>query len=224
MLGADWTVDHGRYRLAKIYRVPHWSREVDPPLAGPGIDVREGDYLIAVDGRERHRRDLESTPHFQGLAGRQVRLTLQRRPDAAPRPARPSSCRLASERTLRYLDWVERNRRVVDEASGGRIGYLHLPDTYVGSAIEFPAYFYAQTRKQGLIVDGRFNGGGLDPDIFLARLAKVPLAYWTRRYSEDQVDAGLREPRPPGAASPTARPARAATSCRTSSSRRAWAR
>ncbi len=95
---------------------------------------------------------------------------------------------LASERTLRYLDWVEHNRRVVDEASDGRIGYIHLPDTYVGSAIEFPKYYFAQTRKQGLLIDGRFNGGGLDPDIFLQRLAKEPLTYWTRRYSEDQIE------------------------------------
>jgi tricorn protease len=94
---------------------------------------------------------------------------------------------LGSERTLRYLDWVERNRRVADEMSGGRIGYVHLPDTYLGSAREFPKYYYAQTRKQGIIVDGRFNGGGLDPDIFLQRLNKRVLTYWTRRYSHDQT-------------------------------------
>jgi tricorn protease len=185
MLGADWTVDRGRYRLAKIYRVPHWSRDVDPPLAGAGIDIREGDYLIAVDGRELTADD-SIYAAFQGLADRQVRLTFSADPSgAAAREALVVP--LASERTLRYLDWVEHNRRVVDEASGGRIGYMHLPDTYVGSAIEFPAYYYSQTRKQGLLIDGRFNGGGLDPDIFLARLAKEPLSYWTRRYSEDQV-------------------------------------
>ena len=185
MLGADWAAEAGRYRIAKIYRVPHWSRDVDPPLAGPGVDVREGDYLIAINGHEL-TTDTSIYSAFQGLADRQVRLTFSADPtgtnarDAVVVP-------LSSERTLRYLDWVERNRRVVDDASGGRIGYLHLPDTYVGSAIEFPAYYYSQTRKQGLLIDGRFNGGGLDPDIFLARLAKVPLSYWTRRYSEDQV-------------------------------------
>ena len=88
-----------------------------------------------------------------------------------------------NEAGLRYLDWVESNRRRVSEASGGRLGYVHLPDTYVGSAVNFPRLFYVQTRKQGLVVDGRFNGGGLDPDIFLQRLAKRPLNYWTRRYS-----------------------------------------
>jgi tricorn protease len=185
MLGADWTAETGRYRLAKIYRVPDWSRAVDPPLAGPGLDIHEGDYLIAVDGHELTAND-SIYGAFQGLADRQVRLTFSSDP-AGTNPREAVVVPLASERTLRYLDWVEHNRRVVDEASDGRIGYIHLPDTYLGSAIEFPAYYYSQTRKQGLLIDGRFNGGGLDPDIFLARLAKVPLSYWTRRYSEDQV-------------------------------------
>jgi tricorn protease len=187
MLGADWVADEtaGRYRIAKIYSVPHWSREVDPPLAGPGVDARSGDYLISVNGEEvTTERSVYGA--FQGLAGEQVRLRLAADPaggDARDLVVEP----LASERTLRYLDWVEHNRRVVDEASEGRIGYLHFPDTYLGTSIEFPAYYYSQTHKQGLLVDGRFNGGGLDPDIFLARLAKRPLSYWTRRYSEDQV-------------------------------------
>jgi tricorn protease len=187
MLGADWEIDPaaGRYRVKKIYRVPDWSRGIEPPLAGPGIAVEEGDYLLEVDGREV-TTDREIYAYFQGLAGRQVRLTFNDRP--AGKGAREYAVEpLRSERFLRYLDWVEHNRRVVAEASGGRLGYLHLPDTYVGSAIEFPKQFYAQSRKEGLVVDGRFNGGGLDPDIFLQRLARRPLSYWTRRYSEDQL-------------------------------------
>jgi tricorn protease len=188
LLGADWRLDaaSGRWVVAKIYRVPDWSRGVAPPLVGPGLDVREGDALVAVNGRPV-AGDREVHAAFQGLAGGQVRLTLARggrEHDALVTP-------LASERTLRYLDWVERNRRRVAEASGGRLGYLHLPDTYLGSAIEFPKYYYAQSHVQGLLVDGRFNGGGLDPDIFLQRLAKKPLTYWTRRYSADQVEPVL---------------------------------
>ncbi len=185
LLGADWSLDEatGSWVIEKIYRVPDWSRGVQPPLAGPGLDVREGDALLAVNGQP-----VSGEPSiyaaFQGLSGKQVVLTLGRSGaeshDEVVIPVR-------SERYLRYLDWVEHNRRVVDEASGGRIGYIHLPDTYVGSAIEFPKYYYAQTRRQGLLIDGRFNGGGLDPDIFLTRLAKKPLSYWTRRYSEDHV-------------------------------------
>ncbi len=187
MLGADWSADEatGRWQIDKIFSVPHWSQDVDPPLAGPGVDARPGDYLISVNG-ESVTTDRSIYAHFQGLARQQVRLQLAS--DPSGRDARELIVEpLSSERTLRYLDWVEHNRRVVAEASGGRIGYLHFPDTYEGTSIEFPAYYYSQTAKQGLLVDGRFNGGGLDPDIFLNRMVKKPLAYWTRRYSEDQV-------------------------------------
>ncbi len=186
LLGADYTIDPSadRYRISRIYRVPDWSHDVTPPLAAPGVDVREGDYLLQVNGREVHA-DREVYAAFQNLAGKQVLLTVNSRPTLEG--ARTVTVvPLASERTLRYLDWVEHNRRLVDEASNGEIGYLHLPDTYLGSAVEFPKYFYSQTQKKGLVVDGRFNGGGLDPHIFLQRLAKRPMSYWTRRYSHDQ--------------------------------------
>ena len=185
LLGANWSVDSatGYWVIDKIYRVPDWSRGVIPPLAGPGLDVLEGDALLAVNGQPvSGKRSVHS--FFQGLSGQQVVLTLGRTgAESHDEVVTP----IESERWLRYLDWVERNRRVVDEASEGRIGYIHLPDTRVRSAIEFPKYYYAQSRKQGLLIDGRFNGGGLDPDIFLNRLAKKPLAYWTRRYSENHV-------------------------------------
>jgi tricorn protease len=82
---------------------------------------------------------------------------------------------------------VERNRKKVAELTDGKAGYIHFPDTYMGSATYFPRYFYSQLRKDAIVVDGRFNGGGLDPYIFLRRLDTKPMAYWTRRYSHDQT-------------------------------------
>ncbi|MBN2199818.1 MAG: PD40 domain-containing protein [Candidatus Aminicenantes bacterium] len=187
MLGADWTADvsAGRYRFGKILKVPDWTRNVMPPLVKPGVDVKEGEYLLRVNGQEV-TTDRNVYSYFQNLAGEQVTLLVNGAPEVVG--AREVVVRpLGAENTLRYLDWVEHNRRVVDEASGGKIGYIHLPDTYLSSAREFPKTFYAQTRKRGIIVDGRFNGGGLDPDIFLQRLDKKTLAYWTRRYSHDQT-------------------------------------
>lgn len=187
MLGVDWQADpvSRLYRFGKIYSVPDWSNGVEPPLAGPGKNVKAGDYLLQVNGKKVScERSVYS--YFQNLAGEQVVLTVNSTPLLAG--SREVTVKpLADESTLRYLDWVEGNRRLVDQASGGRIGYLHLPDTYLASAIEFPKYFYAMARKQGIIVDGRFNGGGLDPDIFLKRLGRKPHAYWTRRYSHDQT-------------------------------------
>lgn len=186
MLGADWSVDKSsnRYRFRKIYRVPGWTREIIPPLAGVGLNVRKGDYLLKVNNHEVYA-DKNIYSYFQGLAGKQVTLLINSRPTF--KGAREITVKPAlNERTLRYLDWVEHNRLVVAEKSNGQIGYIHLPDTYLSSAREFPKYFYSQTRKKGIIVDGRYNGGGLDPDIFLKRLRKKPYAFWTRRYSHDQ--------------------------------------
>jgi len=191
MLGCDWTMDtkSGRYRFGKIYVVPDWTREIIPPLSRPGIGIKEGDYLLAVNGEEvTTGRNIYS--YFQGLAGKQVVLTVGGGPsmkDSRDVTVEP----MGSEFTLKYLDWVEHNRKVADEKSGGLIGYMHLPDTYMGSAREFPKYFYSQLRKKGIIVDGRFNGGGLDPDIFLRRLDKKITSYWTRRYSHDQANPDM---------------------------------
>jgi len=188
MLGVDWKVDPAanHYRFGKIYRVADWTHETIPPLARPGVDVHEGDYLLAVNGIDA-TADRNIYSYFQNLAGEQVTILVGSKPSKAG--AREYTVKpLRNERTLRYLDWVEHNRMVVDKESGGEIGYIHLPDTYLGSAYEFPKYFYAQTRKKGLVIDGRFNGGGLDPDIFLERLDKKVLGYWTRRYSHDQTN------------------------------------
>jgi tricorn protease len=187
MLGADYEIDKAQnlYRFKKIYRVSDWSRKIYPPLTLAGINIQEGDYLLQVNGRDvTAERNIYS--YFLNLAGEQVTLTVNNQPsmDGAKKVVTKP---LGSEYTLRYQDWVEHNRKVAEEASDGQIGYIHLPDTYMGSATEFPKYFYSQLRKKGLIVDGRFNGGGLDPDIFLRRLDKPLLAHWTRRYSHDQT-------------------------------------
>ena len=187
MLGADYTIDaeSNRYRFEKILRKPAWSRSVMAPLDRPGMNIREGDYLLAVNG-EQITADKNIYSFFQGLAGEQVHLTVNEEPSM--QGARQITVKpLRSERSLRYINWVERNRKKVDELSDGKVGYIHFPDTYMGSATFFPKYFYSQLRKKGLIIDGRFNGGGLDPYIFLQRLNTKPLAYWTRRYSHDQT-------------------------------------
>ncbi len=185
LLGADYGIDakQHRYYFKKIYQIPEWLKPSMPPLFGPGKNIKKGDYLLAVDGQEV-TTDNNIYSYFVDKAGKEITLTVNSRPDmktAHTIIVKP----LYSEYRLRYLDWLEHNRKVVDKASHGLIGYIHLPDTYVSSARIFPKYFYSQTTKKGLIVDGRYNGGGLDPSIFLDRLAHRPLSYWTRRYSHD---------------------------------------
>ncbi len=187
MLGATYKVDpdNNLYQFEKIYRTADWSRDVFPPLNQPGMEVNEGDYLLKVNDMEVvASKNIYS--YFQGLAGKQVSITVNDKPTlegARDYIVKP----IAGDFRLRYQHWVASNLKKVEEASDGQIGYLHFPDTYLGSAVEFPKNFYSQTRKKGLIIDGRFNGGGLDPDIFFNRLNHKPHSYWTRRYSHDQT-------------------------------------
>jgi tricorn protease len=187
LLGVDWQVDtaNKRYHFAKIYRVSDWAREIYPPLTGPDMDVREGDYLLRVNSIDVNS-DRNIYSYFEDQVNKQVSLVVNNKPSfngAREIVVKP----VHNEGILRYQDWLEHNRLTVEKESDGTIGYIHLPDTYTGSAREFPKYFYSQIRKQGLIIDGRFNGGGLDPYIFLHRLNREILAYWTRRYSHDQT-------------------------------------
>jgi len=187
LLGATYTSDvkNNRYQFAKIYRTADWSRGVYPPLTKPGIDVNEMDYLLKVNGTEVFA-DKNIYSYFLDLANKQVTITVNNKPSLEGAQEYVVET-VSGENLLRYQNWVETNRKIVEEASDGQIGYLHFPDTYLGSATEFGKYFYSQTRKKGLIIDGRFNGGGLDPLIFFNRLNQPPHSYWTRRYSHDQT-------------------------------------
>ena len=187
LLGADYEIDRANnlYRFKKIYGDVEWNGDERPPLVGAGIRIDQGNYLLKVNGRDvSASRSVYA--YFIDLAGKAVELTVNDKPTA--QGARTVTVKpVGSEYTLRYLDWVEGNKHFVEKESGSEIGYIHLPDTYTGSTAFFPRYFYSQTTRKGIIVDGRFNGGGLDPDIFLQRLAKRPLLYWTRRNSHDYI-------------------------------------
>ncbi len=191
LLGGDYETDtHNHlYKFKKIYRVPDWLGNHLAPLNGPGKNLHAGDYLLQVNGQKvTTSRNIYS--YFIGLAGKQVSLTVNSKPTG--KGARTLLVKpIGYDYRLRYLDWLEHNRKVVEKASNGQIGYLHLPDTYNGSARIFPKYYYSQTTKKGLIVDGRYNGGGLDPDIFLQRLDKKPISFWARRYTKDYFSPWL---------------------------------
>ncbi|MEJ2544704.1 MAG: PDZ domain-containing protein [Calditrichaceae bacterium] len=190
LLGADFELDakSNLYRFKKVYKTNNWIRNNPAPLAAPGREVHDGEYLLKVNGQEvKGKRNVYS--YFVDLADKQVVLTVSSKSngsDARDITVEP----IRYEGSLRYIDWIENNRKIVEETSNGEIGYLHFPDTYNGSAAYFPLY-YAQTQKKGLIIDARFNAGGLDPDIFLSRLAKSHMSYWTRRYSHDQFNPWL---------------------------------
>ena len=165
LLGVDWSLENGAYRIARIVRGAPWDIEDRSPLDEPGVDVDEGDYLLAVNGNPLDpARDPYSA--FEGLAGETVLLTVNDRPtvDDAREVVVTDA---GSEATLRMRDWIEQNRLRVDEASGGRIGYVYVPNTGVRGQTELVRQFNHQHNRDGLIIDERWNGGGQLPDRFV---------------------------------------------------------
>ncbi|MDH5744406.1 MAG: PDZ domain-containing protein, partial [Candidatus Aminicenantes bacterium] len=182
-LGIDWEVDSGTYGIAKIIDGAPWDSEVRSPLTIPGVEVKEGDYILAVNGVPL---DISKSPWaaFQGLAGKTVELTVNNKP-AAEGARKVIVETLGSETRLRNLAWIEQNRKYVDERSGGRIGYIYVPDTSINGQNELVRQFSAQFHKEGLIVDERFNSGGQIPDRFVELLKRPALAFWAVRDGKD---------------------------------------
>lgn len=170
--GARLELDEGsgRYRIAVIYRGDNAEDRYRSPLTEVGVDVSEGDYLLAVDGVEL-RAPVNPYRLLRHRADRPVTLTVSASPSGEG--SREVTFRpITDERDLRYLQWVERNRRWVDSASGGRVGYLHIPDMSADGIREFIKWYYGQIRKDGLVVDVRGNGGGNVSQMLIERLRR----------------------------------------------------
>jgi tricorn protease len=183
MLGADFDVSGGYFRFKKIYDGEDWNEETRAPLTEPGLKVKEGDYLVAVNGVFA-KADTEPYAYFQNLAGKVVTLRVNDKPseqgawEITVRPIR-------DENSLRYWNWVEDNRKKVEEATGGRIGYLHLTDTSTAGMIMLEKYLQGQTGKDGLIVDERNNHGGMVPDFITEKLGRTLLTVLSSREGKD---------------------------------------
>ena len=185
LLGCDFELDgkNGAYRIKKIYEGAVWDAEVCSPLRQPGVQVNQGDYLLAVNGRPL---DISRDPWaaFQGLANEVVTLTINSSPTL--KGAREVVVEpLKSEFRLRNLTWIESNRRKVEEETNGRIGYIYVPDTGRNGQNELVRQFIPQRTKEGLIIDERFNSGGQIPDRFIELLNRSIYNYWARRDLRD---------------------------------------
>ena len=182
-LGADFSLENGAYRIKKIIEDAAWDAEVRSPLKQPGVDVKEGDYLLAVNGMPL---DTEREPYaaFQGLADKPVFITVNDKPiTEGSREVLVQT--LSSEARLRHLAWIEKNRKKVDDATDGRVGYVYVPDTGRGGQSELVRQFRAQFSKDGLIIDERFNSGGQIPDRFVEMLGRKVINYWGVRDGQD---------------------------------------
>ena len=178
-LGVDWAEENGLFKVEKIIRGAAWDNEVRSPLDEPGIDVKEGDFVLAVNG-VRLADYSDPWGAFEGLAGETVELTIST--TGSWDDARQVLVKTMRDETrLRNLAWIESNRKRVDEESGGKIGYIYVPSTGIDGQNELARQFYGQWDKEGLIVDERFNNGGQIPDRFIELLNRKPLAYWAVR-------------------------------------------
>jgi tricorn protease len=182
MLGVDWEVAQGAYRIKRVVGGGTWDADVRSPLAEPGVELKAGDYVLAVNGTPL---DTSRDPWaaFEGLADAAVVLTVNSKPTAEGARQVLVKC-LPNETELRFREWVEQRRKRVDEATGGRAGYVYVQSTGVDAQSELVRQFMAQWRKDGLVVDERFNSGGQIPDRFIELLNRPMLAYWAVRDGE----------------------------------------
>ncbi|WP_373493300.1 PDZ domain-containing protein [Aquiflexum sp.] len=175
-LGIDWGLKDGAYFVKKIIRGAPWDNEARSPLEESGVNIKEGDFILAVNGVAM---DVQKDPYaaFEGLAASTVELTVNSR--ANFQGSRKVIIKtLEDETRLRNLQWIEANRKRVEEATDGKIGYIFVPSTGLDGQFELARMFYAQFDKDGLIIDERFNNGGQIPDRFIELLNRKPLAFW----------------------------------------------
>ena len=185
LLGADYTIENGRYRFSRIYNGENWNPDLRAPLTQPGVNVGEGEYLLAVNGKELRATD-DVYSFFEGDAGKTTVLKVG--PDPGGKGARDVTVvPVKDEKRLRNLAWIEGNRRKVDQLTNGRVAYIYMPDTAFGGLASFNRYFYAQTDKEAAIIDERFNHGGKIATDIVEALSRKPLAVGTTRDGADEV-------------------------------------
>ncbi len=189
LLGADYAVENGRYRITKVYDGENWNPRLQAPLTQPGAEVRAGEYILAVNGRALHSSE-NIYQAFEETAGKQTILTVG--PNADGSGSRDVTVTpVANEHALRNYAWIESNRRIVDRLSGGKLGYVYLPDTAYGGFTNFNRYFFAQVDKQGVILDERFNHGGQIADYIIDMLSRKPMGLTVPRDGRPAIDPPL---------------------------------
>ncbi len=183
LLGCDYAIENGHYRFARIYDGENWNPQLRAPLTQPGVNVREGEYLLAVNGRNLRASD-NVYALFENTANKQVVIRVA--PNADGSQSRDVTVvPVPNESGLRNLAWVESNRRKVEKLSNGKLAYVWLPDTAGGGYTFFNRYYFSQLDRDGAVIDERFNSGGHAADYVIDYLRKPLNSYWALRDGED---------------------------------------
>jgi len=197
LLGADFTIDNGRYKIARIYDNESWNPDLRAPLAMPAGNVSVGDYILAINGEELKTPD-SIYRLLDGTADHQTVLTVNNRP-VMEGARQVTVVPIANEQGLRTRAWVESNRRLVDKLSGGKLAYVYLPNTAQPGYTSFNRYYFAQQDKQGAIIDERYNGGGSAADYIIDVLQRDFDGYFNNvagdRYPFTSPSAGIWGPK-----------------------------
>jgi len=184
LLGADYNIANGRYRFSKVYNGENWNPDLKAPLTQPGVNVKAGEYLLAVNGRELHESD-NLFSFFQGTAGKTTVLRVGPNPDEdAAREV--TVVPIESEYNLRRRAWIENNRRTVDQMTGGRVAYVYLPNTAEAGYTYFNRYYFSQIDKEAAVIDERFNTGGDIADYIVDYLRRPIMSLMMTREGREQ--------------------------------------
>ena len=183
LLGADYRIENGRYRFARVYNGENWNPQLRAPLTQPGVNVKAGEYLLAVNGRDVRASDSVYS-FFEQTAGKSVIIRVGPNPDGT-NSRQVTVVPVETEGGLRNLAWIEDNRRKVDTLSSGRIAYVYLPDTALGGYTNFNRYYFSQINKEGAVIDERFNSGGTAADYIIDYMRRPLMNMWTTREGKD---------------------------------------
>ncbi|MGA7109374.1 MAG: PDZ domain-containing protein [Terracidiphilus sp.] len=194
LLGADYEIKNNRYCVAKIYTGGQFNPKIKAPLAQPGLNVHAGDCILDVNGQDLTAA-IDIQQPLEGTSGQVTSLRIGAADGTNAHEI--SVIPVDSEAQLRNIDWIESNQKKVDQLSGGKLGYVYLPDTGEGGFTNFNRYYFAQTNKEGAVIDERFNGGGQMADYLVEVMGRRIESYWAPRYGrvEHTPNAGIYGPK-----------------------------
>jgi tricorn protease len=195
LLGADYSIENGKYRISHVYTGENWNPDLRAPLSAPGIEVSAGDYLLEVNGRPL-AAPANVYSFFEGAAGHQTILRINKTPSIEGSRL-VTVIPVASEDGLRTRAWIENNRRIVDKLSGGKLAYVWLPNTGAAGYSSFTRYYFAQQDKQGAVIDERYNHGGMVADYIVNELDRKLMGYFAVRdgVTTTSPEAGIYGPK-----------------------------